>query len=238
MTPPSGGEPAASPGMDAPGPRRDEAAATPSLRRRMASFTYEALLLFGLGLIPGAVGAMWVARNGQASWQSDTALRVFALLFYGAYFVWCWSRRGQTLAMQTWRIRIVGPDGTPPSPWRSVGRYVACCVFWFLPAALAARAWQLTPWPSLAVTGRVVVYALSPGRRRAPFWPTVCAAPSLRRRRDPTACPRPASSFSSPLRSTTADFGDEDLPSRILPVLPLVMLEQSAGIASLPTTST
>ena len=138
----------------------------------MASFTYEALLLFGLGLIPGAVGAMWVARNGQASWQSDTALRVFALLFYGAYFVWCWSRRGQTLAMQTWRIRIVGPDGTPPSSWRAVGRYMACCVFWFLPATLVAKAWQLPPWPSLAVTAAgIVVYALStlasPNRQ---FW--------------------------------------------------------------------
>jgi uncharacterized RDD family membrane protein YckC len=135
---------------------------TPSLLRRMASFTYEALLLFGLGLIPGALGAMWIARAGQASWQSDTALRVFALLFYGAYFVWCWSTRGQTLAMQTWRIRLVGPDGSPPTRARALGRYAACCAFWFLPATLVAGLWQLTPWPSLGVTAAgVVLYALA-----------------------------------------------------------------------------
>jgi len=164
MTSPPGGAAAASPPA--------EAAPTPSLRRRMASFTYEAMLLFGLGLIPGALGAIWVARSGQASWQSDTALRAFALLFYGAYFVWCWSRRGQTLAMQTWHIRLVGPDGRPPSGWRALARYIACCVFWFLPATLIARVWQLPPWPSLAVTAAGVgLYAMTalaaPGRQ---FW--------------------------------------------------------------------
>ena len=29
----------------------------------------------------------------------------------GAYFIHQWSRNGQTLAMQTWRIRVVMPDG-------------------------------------------------------------------------------------------------------------------------------
>ena len=173
MTLPSGSTPAASPdGTEQPGPGGDDPAPTPSLRRRMASFTYEAMLLFGLGLIPGALGALWVARHGQASWQSDTALRFFALLFYGAYFMWCWSRRGQTLAMQTWRIRLVGPDGAPPSPWRALARYAACCVFWFLPATLIGRAWQLAPWSGLAVTAAgIVAYALStlasPNRQ---FW--------------------------------------------------------------------
>jgi len=164
MTPPPGGAASASIPVE---PSR-----TPSLRRRMASFTYEALLLFGLGLIPGALGAMWVARSGQASLQSDTALRLFAFFFFGAYFVWCWSRRGQTLAMQTWRISVVGPDGAPPSRGRALFRYVACCAFWFLPAALVTRVWQLPPWASLSVTAAgVALYALSalaePSRQ---FW--------------------------------------------------------------------
>ncbi len=64
-------------------------AATPSLARRMACFVYEATLLFGLALIPGALGAFFLAQTGQRHpLQSDTALRVYALVLYGVYFVW------------------------------------------------------------------------------------------------------------------------------------------------------
>ncbi len=189
MTSPPGGEAGRS---TAPEPPR-----TPSLRRRMASFVYEAMLLFGLGLVPGAVGAMWVARSGQASLQSDTVLRLFAFFFYGAYFVWCWSRRGQTLAMQTWRIRLVGPDGAPPSRWRALCRYLACCAFWFLPATLITRLWQLPPWPSLGWTvAGIALYALSaltePSRQ---FWhDRLCRTRLVDAPREPAASgvrPRP-----------------------------------------------
>ena len=29
-----------------------------------------------------------------------------------AYFVWCWSHGGQTLAMKTWRLQLVNKDGS------------------------------------------------------------------------------------------------------------------------------
>ena len=49
----------------------------PSLARRMASFVYEGLLLFGIGLIPGAIGALFVALSGHRHpLQSDTALQI------------------------------------------------------------------------------------------------------------------------------------------------------------------
>lgn len=136
--------------------------ATPSLLRRMACFVYEATLLFGLGLIPGIVGAFFVAQTGQSHpLQSETALRLFALLFYGVYFVWFWAARGQTLAMQTWHIRLVTEDGSAISQARALARYAACCAAWFLPAALVAAAAHLGPWPSLAATAAgIAVYAL------------------------------------------------------------------------------
>ncbi len=128
----------------------------------MACFVYEATLLFGLGLIPGALGALFFAQTGQRHpLQSDVALRGFALLFYGVYFTWFWAARGQTLAMQTWRIRLVDADGNRVSQARALLRYVACCVAWFLPAALLAGAFQLTPMASLVTSaGGVAVYAL------------------------------------------------------------------------------
>ena len=41
------------------------AVTAPSLRRRMAAFVYEGLLLFGIGLVPGAIGALFFALTGQ-----------------------------------------------------------------------------------------------------------------------------------------------------------------------------
>jgi len=38
-------------------------------------------------------------------------LQFFILVVLGAYFLWCWLRGGQTLAMRAWRIRLV--DVTP-----------------------------------------------------------------------------------------------------------------------------
>jgi uncharacterized RDD family membrane protein YckC len=88
------------------------AAAAPSLSRRMACFVYEGLILFGIGLIPGAIGALFVALTGhQHPLQSDAALRVITFVIYAVYFSWFWSARGQTLPMQTWHIRVVTTSG-------------------------------------------------------------------------------------------------------------------------------
>jgi uncharacterized RDD family membrane protein YckC len=155
--------------------------ATPGLARRMACFVYEAMLLFGIGLIPGAVGAWFVAQTGhQHPLQSDAALRVYAFIFYGVYFTWFWSRRGQTLAMQTWRIEVVTVDGQRLSQGRALMRYLAACM-WFLPATLLASLNRLPPWQSLAaVTAGIVIYALlALLQRDRQFWHDVLCGTRL-----------------------------------------------------------
>jgi uncharacterized RDD family membrane protein YckC len=148
-------------------------APTPSLARRMACFAYEATLLFGVALIPGVLGALFIAQTGQRHpLQSEAALRVYALILYGVYFVWLWSRRGQTLAMQTWRIRIVTRAGERLTERRALARYVACCCVWFAPATLLAATLHWPPARSLAaVAVGIAVYAmlalLEPDRQ---FW--------------------------------------------------------------------
>jgi hypothetical protein len=42
---------------------------------------------------------------------------VFVVL--GAYFVWYWRHGGQTLAMQTWKIRLTTPSGACRLPWHA-----------------------------------------------------------------------------------------------------------------------
>ena len=133
----------------------------PGLSRRMASFIYEGLLLFGIGLIPGAIGALFTALTGhQHPLQSDTALRVITLLIYAVYFTWFWSARGQTLPMQTWHICLVTLRGERLSQPRALTRFVASCA-WFAPATALAALNHWTRWQALAaVAVGVVAYAL------------------------------------------------------------------------------
>lgn len=135
--------------------------AAPSLRRRMACLVYEGLILFGLALLPGALGALFVSLTGKAHpLQGDAALRAVTFLLFGVYFTWFWSVRGQTLPMQTWHIRVLTRSGQPLSQSRALARYLAACA-WFAPAALLAvlNGWQ--GWTALGAMGMGVVgYAL------------------------------------------------------------------------------
>ena len=133
----------------------------PSLRRRMACFVYEGLLMFGMLLIPGAVGAAIVAISGQqhASY-ADLVLQVVTIGMYGAYFTWFWSRRGQTLPMQTWNIRLVDASGNPPRPARAFCRYLAASA-WLAPAWILGVVNGWSPRDKLiAVVIGIVAYAL------------------------------------------------------------------------------
>jgi uncharacterized RDD family membrane protein YckC len=99
--------------------------AAPKLSKRMACLIYEIMILFGIGLIPGAIGALFFKLTEQHHpLQSDTSLRIFAFLIYGIYFTWFWSKKGQTLPMQTWHIRVVTVTGEPLSQVRALSRYL------------------------------------------------------------------------------------------------------------------
>lgn len=84
---------------------------TPGLPRRLASMAYEAVLLFAVGFF-----ATWLfffasgGREATSGWLRH-ALQLFILAVFAAYFLWCWLRGGQTLAMKAWGIRLV--DVTP-----------------------------------------------------------------------------------------------------------------------------
>ena len=112
-------------------------------------------------LIGGAIGALFTALTGNTHpLQSDAALRVIAFVIYGVYFTWFWSRRGQTLPMQTWHIRLVTLSGQPLTQQRALMRYLASCA-WFAPATALAALNHWTRWDALAAVGvGVVAYAL------------------------------------------------------------------------------
>ena len=114
----------------------------PSLRRRMACWLYEGLLLFALALIAALVfSALANMRSGID--PRRVLLQVFLVIVGAAYFSFFWSR-GQTLAMKTWRIAIVDRQGRRLRQGRALLRY-AFCMVWVLPpiVALASRRFTL-----------------------------------------------------------------------------------------------
>ena len=118
------------------GPATDGALAVPSLRRRLAAFLYEGVLVFGIVVGAGLVYGPLMNQRHALSAQPGLKAVIFVIL--GLYFVWCWTRSGQTLAMKTWHIRLVSRDGRAVSPRRAVARYLLSWV-WFLPALGAVR---------------------------------------------------------------------------------------------------
>ncbi len=93
------------------------------VRRRFASLLYESLLVLGVlaptFVIPNVLIGMFVevAAPGWLLWLHLTAV-------LGAYFVWYWTRHGQTLAMQTWRLQLVTETGKRPLMGQALMRFV------------------------------------------------------------------------------------------------------------------
>ncbi|MDB5900374.1 MAG: hypothetical protein JWP41_3976 [Ramlibacter sp.] len=117
--------------------------AAPGLGRRMAAWLYEALLLFAVGLIATLVFSVAIdMRSGidPRRWL----LQAFLVLVFAVYFSFFWSR-GQTLAMKTWRIRVVDRYGRPLRQGRALLRYVFCSI-WVLPPLVALASRRFTLW--------------------------------------------------------------------------------------------
>lgn len=129
----------------------------PSLMRRMASWLYEGMLLFGVVFIAGYLfSALTQTRHAldNRHWQ-----QAFLFIVFGVYFVWFWSK-GQTLAMKTWHIRVVDALGQPLTQSKALVRYLLCWL-WFLPPLAVAGFFGL-PGGELAVimVGWVLFWAL------------------------------------------------------------------------------
>jgi uncharacterized RDD family membrane protein YckC len=130
---------------------------TPALARRLACFLYEGVLLFGVVMATGLVyGLLTQQRHALVGLHGLQAV-LFVVL--GLYFVSFWSRSGQTLAMQTWHIRLVTRDGGAVSRLRALARYL-CAYLWFLPALVSVWASGLIH-SAAAVGGAIVAGVLA-----------------------------------------------------------------------------
>jgi uncharacterized RDD family membrane protein YckC len=100
-----------------------DSATAPSLRRRLASMLYEAILLFAVAFLGTWLFQLFAGTIDITGWRRH-ALQTFLVTVFAIYFVWSWLRGGQTLAMKTWRIRVV--DITPE---KAILRFLYALVF-------------------------------------------------------------------------------------------------------------
>lgn len=142
----------------------------PGVSRRLACLVYEALLLFGV--IMGAGLVYGLATDQRNAMVGTWGLRIAVFLVLGLYFVWFWTRHSQTLAMRTWRLKLVTVTGQPLGHLRAAGRYMLCWV-WVMPALAILHFSGATGGARtfFALCAGVLLYAASAYcRRDRRFW--------------------------------------------------------------------
>ena len=101
----------------------------------------------GLGILFGIALPSWL-----------TFIYLYAVL--GIYFVWYWGKSGQTLAMQTWRIRIIDMNGYTLTRRQALWRYIFGSL-WIIPCVLLQWAFHLEKWQIIEMLFSVALF----------FWP-------------------------------------------------------------------
>ncbi|ROR32888.1 RDD family protein [Inmirania thermothiophila] len=99
------------------------------LGRRLGAALYDGLLLLALWFF--ATLAL-MPFTGGAIPPGDLRYEAYLVAVGGLFFVYFWSRGGQTLGMRAWRLRLVGPDGRPPRAGRAACRYLLAWLSWGL----------------------------------------------------------------------------------------------------------
>jgi uncharacterized RDD family membrane protein YckC len=82
---------------------------------------YEFLLLIAVLFIAGFLFHLVYHDTDSPYFRS--VFRLYLLSVAGIYLIWFWTHGGQTLAMQTWRIRVISTNGERISIWQSIARY-------------------------------------------------------------------------------------------------------------------
>jgi len=117
---------------------------SPNFWRRIWCGLYEQLVLLGViaftFLLPN-LGLGILFGISLPSWLTF----LYLYLVLGIYFIWYWTKSGQTLAMQTWRIRMINLHGETLSRRQAAWRYFFSSL-WILPCVALQWALHLEKW--------------------------------------------------------------------------------------------
>lgn len=128
---------------------------------------YESMLLFGVLFISAWLFSTLLQQRHALYLRH--ALESWLFIVLGLYFIWFWTHGGQTLAMKTWRIRVVGIEGLPVSTLRALARFLLSWL-WFIPGlalawALGAQNWMLIWVPAANIIVWAGLIYLDPQRQ-------------------------------------------------------------------------
>ena len=132
----------------------------PTIKRRVTVMVYEFFLLFAVEMLAVLIYILLTGNRQEPLFQHG--LKLWLFLVTGLYFTWCWRDSGHTLAMKTWRIKVV-QAGHARLPWRTaVVRYLLAWA-WFAPALVICWIFRLHAKSEItvALTIGIVAWALT-----------------------------------------------------------------------------
>ena len=100
------------------------AATSPSWKSRIACLFYEVLVVLAI-IIVGLIIPYTLLGAAIGIVAGSRLLLAHLFLILLLYFSWQWLHGGQTLAMKTWRIKLVSADGKAIRPAQALLRYAA-----------------------------------------------------------------------------------------------------------------
>ena len=122
----------------------------PTIKRRLIAIVYESLLALAVLFLPFLIFEL--AVQGAHTPRTEHMRQCLAFLVMGAYFIHQWSREGQTLAMKTWRLKVVLP-GQAHVPLRVAAYRYVLAWMWLLPGILVSYVLDLQHWQALSAIG-------------------------------------------------------------------------------------
>ncbi|SEN17120.1 RDD family protein [Nitrosomonas marina] len=98
----------------------------PGFWRRLVSLFYEFLILLAVIFIASFIFHL-IFRDANA-YYFIPLYQFYLLIIMGYYFIWFWTHGGQTLAMQTWKIRVVTANGDNLDKRAAITRYLLAVI--------------------------------------------------------------------------------------------------------------
>jgi len=110
-------------------------------RRRFGSWIYDLLIIIAIFMLSGyvcvalfvaldAMGLISIARSGFGiDWNAThlaykVAFNFWCVAWVCLFFIYFWSKKGQTLGMRAWRLRLQNRDGSLLSKTTAIKRLV------------------------------------------------------------------------------------------------------------------
>jgi uncharacterized RDD family membrane protein YckC len=125
--------------------------------RRLGAMVYDTLIVIAIEIV-ATVPFLPFMRDGHVLVASDVGVlayiyRAWQLLVFVVFFVFFWTRKGQTLGMRAWRLYIQRIDGPLPTRRDAIMRLLWSTVPWLPAYAVLAAADNFGPRKVLLAIG-------------------------------------------------------------------------------------